>query len=225
MFGFSLLSPIGDSVTSSIQCCISALVQHADMLSLPHLGVAGAKLSPVSSEGPSAAAGPPGSNKPWTARHRSPSLSSRSAWVSNTNRQRQERMPTKPGLHGLDHLRDLHQWWKIQLQRLQQTHHQRKLGNRHPPARTQPQAQVLHPSMSLQGCSGAVGQANDFPQSQCIMACPSIPAPCLCCTLHLLQHQQHQHRKQKCWTPLMRSYQACSKSCSMYADLRLSSVA
>ena len=168
------------------------------MLSSIHLGVAGGKLSLVSSEGPSAAAGLPGSNRLWTARPHSPLLSSTSAWASNTSKQRQMQMPTIPGLQEPYINRRLRQLWKIQLQRQQQTHHQRKLGNRHPLARTQ--AQTLHRSLLLQGCSGEVGQANAFRQSQCIMACQSIPALCLCYTRHLLQHHQyqHQHNKQKC---------------------------
>lgn len=179
----------------------SSGVHHADILSQLHLGVAGGKLSPVSSEGPSAAAGLPGSSKPWTARPHSPSLSSTSAWASNTSKQRQMQMPTKPGLQEPYIHKRLRQLWKIQLQRPRQTHHQRQLGSGHPLAHTQ--TQLLHRSMSR---SGKVGQANAFRQSQCIMACQSIPALWLCYTRHLLQHQWHQHSKHKCWTQLTQTY-------------------
>ena len=177
------------------------------MLPQTPLGLAGGKHSPVSSEGPLAAAGLPESSK----RH-SLSLSSISAWVSSTSKQRQMQLPTRPGLQEPRIHRPLRQLWKIQMQRPQQTRPQSQLGNRHPPAHTQ--AQVLHRSKSLQGCSGGVVQANACPLSRCIMACRSTPALCLSCILHLLQHQRHQHRKQMCWTLWMQIYSACSRSYS-----------
>lgn len=146
------------------------LVQCESVPTVPH--VAGGRLRPANSAGPSAAPNPPGFSKPWTARPPNPSPSSISAWVSSTSRQRQMQphrmlMQTRPGLQGGCHFRRSHQSWKI-LTRPCQTQLPRKIDSR--PQLVLLQVQQLHPLTFLQARSAVVGQESACRQSRCTMA-------------------------------------------------------